>query len=109
MKKDCQLLHLKFQPYYDKFICGSVSNSFQCFIAKWDLEITHCKAIIWVARRKLTEKVAQKKETITIWDMRVKVTKRVETKIEKAKRDLDWAKTVELKKKNIKIATHKKL
>lgn len=37
MKKDHRLMHPKFQPYLDRFIRGSVSNSLRCSIAERDI------------------------------------------------------------------------
>ncbi len=44
-----------------------------------------------------------------IRDVRAKVTKRVETEVEKARRALERAEAAELKKENARIAAHKKL
>lgn len=66
MKKDHRLVHPKFQPYLDRFIRGSVSNSLRCSIAERDLEITHSEAR---ARKKLTGRVAQKGGVITVRDI----------------------------------------
>ena len=86
MRKHHRLVHPKFQPYLDRFIRGSVTNSLQCSIAERDLEITHREAIARAARKKLTGRVSQKGGVITVRDVRAKVTKRVETEVEKARR-----------------------
>ena len=109
MKRDQRLVHPKFQPYLDRFIRGSVTNSLRCSIAERDLEITHREAIARAARKKLTGRVAQKGGVITVRDVRAKVTKRVETEVEKARRALERAEAAELKKENARIAAHKKL
>ena len=107
MMRDQRLVHPKFQPYLDRFIRGSVTNSLQCFIAKRNLEITHREAIAQVACKKLIGRVAQKRRVITVRDVHTKVTKRVETEVEKARRALEQAEAAELKKENAGIATHK--
>ena len=108
MRRNQRLLHPKFQPYLDMFICGSVTNSLRCSIAERDLEITHREAIARAARKKLTGRVAQKGGVITaVRDMRAKVTKRVEIEVEKARGALERAEAVELKKENARIAAHK--
>ena len=109
MKKDHRLVHPKFQPFLDRFIRGSVSNSLRCSIAERDLEITHREAIARAARRKLTGRVAQKGGVITVRDVSAKITKRAETEVEKAMRALDRAEAVELEKENARIAAQKKL
>ena len=109
MKKDHRLVHPKLQPYLDRFIRGSVSNSLRCSIAEPNLEITHREAIARAARKKLTGRVAQNGGVITVRDMRAKITKRVETEVEKAKRALDRAEAAELKNENARIAAQKKL
>ncbi len=58
MKIDQWLVYPKFQPYLDRFIRRSVTNSLRCSIAEYNLEITHCEAIARVAQKKLTGKVA---------------------------------------------------
>ena len=109
MRKDQRLVHTKFQPYLDRFIRGSVTNSLRGSIAERDLEITHREAIARAARKKLTGRVAQKGGVITVRDVRAKVTKRAETEVEKARRALERAEAAELKKENSMIAAHKKL
>lgn len=64
IKKIQQLVHHKFQPYLNRFICCFVFNSLQCFIAKHNLEITYCEAITEIAYKKPTKKVAQKKRLL---------------------------------------------
>ena len=66
MKRDQRLVHPKFQPYLDWFICGSVTNSLRCSITERNLKITHCEAIARVAQKKLTGRIAQKGEVITV-------------------------------------------
>ena len=102
-------MHPKFQPYLDRFIRGSVSNSLRCSIAERDLEITYSEAIACATRKKLTGRVAQKGGVITVRDIQAKVTKRAENEVEKARKALDRAEAAELKKENAKIAAHKKL
>lgn len=101
MRIDHRLVHPKFQPYLDRFILRSVANSLQCSIAKRDLEITHREVMARAARKKLTRKVGG---VITVRDLRARVTKRVETEVEKARRALDRAETAELKKENARKA-----
>ena len=109
MRRDHRLVHPTFQPYLDRFIRGSVTNSLSCSIAERNLEITHREAIARADRKKLIRNVAQKVGVITVQDVRAKVTKRVETEVEKARRALDRAEAAELKKENARIAAHKKL
>ena len=109
MRRNQRLVHPKFQPYLDRFIWGSVTNFLRCSIAERDLEITHREAIARAARKKLTGRVAQKGGVITVRDVRAKVTKRVETEVEKARKALDRAEAAELKKENARITAHKKL
>ena len=109
MRRDQRLVHSKFQPYLQRFIRGSVTNSLQCSIAERNPEITHREAIVRAARKKLTERVVQKGGVIKVLDVRAKVTKRVETKVEKARRALEQVEAMELKKENARIAAHKKL
>ena len=109
MKRDQRLVHPKFQPYLNRFIRGSVTNSLRCSIAEHDLEITHCEAITRAARKKLTGRVVQKGGVITVRDVRAKVTRKEETEVEKARKALERAEVAELKKENTKIAAHKKL
>ena len=109
MRRDQRFVHPKFQPYLDRFIRGSVTNSLRCSIAERDLEITHREAIARAARKKLTGRVSQKGGVITVRDVRAKVTKRVETEVEKARRALERAEAAELKKENARIAAHEKL
>ncbi len=66
IKKDHRLVNLKFWPYLDRFICGSVSNFLQCSIAERDLEITHSEAIARAACKKLTGSVAKRKDVINV-------------------------------------------
>lgn len=109
MRRDQRLVYPKFQPYLERFFCGSVTNSLRCSIAERDLEITHREAIARAARRKLTGRVAQKGGVITVRDVRAKVTKREETEVEKARKALERAEAAELKKENARIGAHKKL
>lgn len=44
-----------------------------------------------------------------VWDIQAKVIKRAENEVEKARKALDRAEVVELKKENAKIAVYKKL
>ena len=66
IKRDQRLVHPKFQPYLDRFIHGSVTNSLQCSITERNLEITHHEAIARAVRKKLTGRVAQKEGVITV-------------------------------------------
>ncbi len=66
MKRDQRLVYPKSQPYLDRFIRGSVTNSLRCSIAERDLEITHREAIARAARKNFTGRVAQKGEVITL-------------------------------------------
>ncbi len=109
MKNFHRLVHSKFRPYFDRFIRGFVSNSFRFSIAERDLEITYSEAIARAACKKLTGRVAQKKEVINVRDVRAKVTKQAESEVEKAKMALDRAEAEELKKENARIAAQKKL
>ncbi len=109
MKNDHRLVHPKFPPYLDRFICGSVSNSLRCFITERDLKITYNEAIARAARKKLIGRVAQKGKLITVRDVQAKVTKRAENEVEKARRALDRAEAAELKKENARIAAQKKI
>ena len=109
MKNDHRLVHPKFPPYLDRFICGSVSNSLRCFITERDLKITYNEAIARAACKKLIGRVAQKGKVITVRDVQAKVTKRAENEVEKARRALDQAEAAELKKENAKIAVQKKI
>ncbi len=86
MKKNHRLVHPKFRPYPDRFIHGLVSNSLQCLIAKHDLEITYSEAIARMARKKLTNRVAQKRGLISVGDVEANVTKQAESEVEKARR-----------------------
>lgn len=72
------------------------------------MEILYCKAIVQATRKKLTKRVGQKKRVITVRNMRTKVIKRVETKVEKVRKALEQAEVAELKKKKTKVAAHKK-
>ena len=109
IKRDQQLVYPKYQPYFDRFICSSVSTSLWYSIAKCNLEIIHCEAIAWSTCKKLTKRVAQKGRVITGRDVCAKITKIAETEVEKARRALEQGETAELKKENTKIATYKKL
>lgn len=109
MKKDHQLVHSKFWSYLDRFIHRLVSNFFQCFIAKHNLEIIYSETIVYAAWKKLISRVAQKRRVITIWDMQAKITKQAQNKLEKVKKVSNWAKAAEFKKKNAKNTMQKKL
>ena len=61
------------------------------------------------ARKKITGRVAPKGGVITVRGVREKVTKIVETEVEKARRALERAEAAELKKENARIAAHRKL
>lgn len=82
-------MYPKFQPYLDRFIWDSIINFLQYFIAKQNLKITYSKTIVQAACKKLINRIAQKREVITVWDVHVKVIKRMETKVEKARKALD--------------------
>ena len=99
IKKGHRLVHSNFRPYLDRFIRGSVTNPLRCSIAEQGLEITHREAIARAARRKLTDKVAQKVGAITVRDVRPMVTKRAENEVEKARKVLDRTEAAELKMK----------
>ena len=109
MRKDHQLVNPKFQPYLDRFICGSVTNSLCYSFAKRNLQIIHRKAIAQAAHKKFTRKVAQKGGVIIVRDMRANITKRVETEVKKARKALDQAEAAELEKENARIVAHKNL
>ena len=109
MRRDHRLVHPKFQPYFNRLIRGSITTSLRCSIAERDLEITNREAIARAALKKITGRVAQKGGVITIRRVRAKVTKRVETEVEKARRACDQGEAAELKKENARIAAHKKL
>ncbi len=53
-----------------------------------NLEITRHEAIVHAVQQKLMDKVAQKKGVIMVQDIYIKITKREETKIKKAKKVL---------------------
>lgn len=57
-------VHPKFQPYLDRFICDSVTNSLRCSTAERDLEIIHREAIVRAACKKLKGRVAQMKGSL---------------------------------------------
>lgn len=109
MKKNHWPVYSKFWHYFDRFIYKSISNAFQGFIAKRNLEITYSEVIAHAAYKKLTGRIAQKKRVITIWDIQAKITKQAENEVKKARRALDWAEAAELKKENARIAIQKKL
>lgn len=109
MKRDPQLIYLKFHLYLNWFICDSVINFFWCFIVGHNLKIIYYEAIAHATQKKLIGKVTQKGEVIIVWDIRAKVTKKEETEVEKTKKALEWVETAKLKKENIEIATYKKL
>lgn len=71
MRRDQRLVHPKFQPYLDRFVRGSVTNSLRSDIAR-------------AARRKLTGRVAQRGGVVTVQYVRAKFTNGLETEVEKA-------------------------
>lgn len=66
MKKDHQIIYLKFQFYLDRFICGSVFNFFQYLIPKQNLEIIYSEAMTDATHKKVIGRIAQKQGIITI-------------------------------------------
>lgn len=109
MKKNLWLLHLKFWPYFDRFICGLVFYFFWWSITERNLKIIYREDITCPARKKLTGKVVQKAGVITVRDVWVKVTKQAETEVQKAKKALDRVEAAVLKKKNARMTVQKKL
>lgn len=89
MRRDQQLVHPKFQPYFNKFIQDCVTDSLRCFIAKQNLEIIYYETIAQTTCKKLTKKVAQKKKVITVENVCVKVIKNVKTEFKKVRRTLE--------------------
>lgn len=63
------------------------------------MEIIYYKIIAQAACKKLIGRVTQKRRVITVQDICTKVIKRVKTEVEKARRALEQAEALKLKKK----------
>ena len=66
MKQNERLVNRKFQAYLERFIQSSITNAINQIIAERDLEITHREAMLRATCKKLTSKIAKKKEVIFV-------------------------------------------
>lgn len=105
---DEQLVHRKFWLYLEQFICDSLTSAFTHYLLDRDLDTTYKEAVAHVARKKLTGRVVQKEGMVTRREIRGKITKRAEDKVEKARNALRRAKIATKKKEKAEINTQKR-
>ena len=91
IQQDKRLVHRKFRPHLERFICGSLTSAFTHYLLDRDLDATYKEAAARAARKKLTGRVAQKGGVITVREVRGRITKRAEDEVEKARNALKRA------------------
>ncbi len=85
IQQDERPVHRKFRPHLEQFICGSLTSAFTHYFLDRDLDATYKEAAARAVRKKLTGRIAKKEEVVNVREIRGRITKRAEDKVEKAR------------------------